>query len=176
MKPDDTDAFLAEPHVGVVASLRRDGRPYTVPVWHMWDGTNIWITGTESRVWCRQLMADPRISLCVEALTPVPGHVGIDGTAEILRQPEFDIWPMSRQLVEKYVGAAPGPGQPIDPTKAEAVEAFFANMETEPRLLIRVTPEVWRAIDMRVYQGKRADREHQQRAKAGTAPDAPPSH
>jgi hypothetical protein len=31
-------------------------------------------------------------------------------------------------------------------------------MQTEPRLLIRITPEVWRAIDMRVYEGKRADR------------------
>lgn len=163
MNAEDTEEFLAQPHVGVVASLRQDGRPYTVPVWHLWDGTNVWITGTESRVWCRQLMADPRISLCVEALTPVPGHVGIDGSVEVLRPPEFDIWPMSRQLVEKYVGAAPGPGAPIDPAKAAAVEAFYANMQTEPRLLIRVIPEVWRAIDMRVYEGKRADREYQNR-------------
>ncbi len=166
MSAADTEEFLAEPHVGVVASLRQDGRPYTVPVWHLWDGTAVWISGTESRVWCRQLMTDPRISLCVEALTPVSGHVGIDGTAEVLRPPEYDIWPMSRQLVEKYVGGAPGPGQAIEAAKAEAVEAFFANMQTEPRLLIRVIPEVWRAIDMRVYQGKRADREHQERAKA----------
>jgi PPOX class probable F420-dependent enzyme len=156
MSPEDTEAFLAEPHVGVVASLRRDGRPYTVPVWHLWDGTQVWISGTESRVWCRQLMHDHRISLCVEALAPVPGHVGVDGTAEILRPPEFDIWPVSRRLVEKYVGRN-------DPANADAVEAFFANMQTEPRLLIRITPESWRAIDMRVYEGKRADREHQAR-------------
>ncbi len=166
MSAEDTEAFLAEPHVGVVASLRRDGRPYTVPVWHLWDGTNLWISGTESRVWCRQLMRDPRISLCVEALEPVPGHVGIDGSAEVLRPPEFDIWPVSRQLVEKYVGGAPGPGEPVETGKAAAVDAFFANMQTEPRLLIRVIPEVWRAIDMRVYQGKRADRDFQERQRS----------
>ncbi len=167
MSPADTEDFLALPHIGVVASLRQDGRPYTVPVWHLWDGTHLWITGTESRVWCRQLMRDGRISLCVEAMTPVPGHVGIDGSAEVLRTPEFDIWPMTEQLAEKYVGGAPRPGEPVDPAKAAATEAFVANMRTEPRLLIRVTPEVWRAIDMRVYEGKRADREHQARQREG---------
>ena len=156
MSPEDQDAFLAEPHVGVVATLRRDGRPYTVPVWHLWDGEHIWLTGTESRVWCRQLMVDPRLSICVEALLPVPGHIDIDGTGEVLRPPDFDIWPVSRQLAEKYVGKG-------DVANAEAVDAFVANMQTEPRLLIRVTPDVWRAIDMRVYQGKRADRDHQAR-------------
>jgi PPOX class probable F420-dependent enzyme len=158
MSKDDQEDFLAEPHVGVVATLRRDGRPYTVPVWHLWDGTHIWLTGTESRVWCRQLMHDPRLSVCVEALEPVPGHIDIDGTGEVLTADRFDIWPISRQLAEKYVGRG-------DPANAEAVDRFVANMETEPRLLVRVTPEVWRAIDMRVYQGKRADREHQARAR-----------
>lgn len=156
MSPQDREAFMAEPHVGVVATLRRDGRPYTVPVWHLWDGDHVWLTGTESRVWCRQLMADSRLSLCVEALQPVAGHVDIDGTGEVLLAADFDIWPISRRLAEKYVGRG-------DPGNAAAVDAFFANMQTEPRLLVRITPEVWRAIDMRVYQGKRADREHQAR-------------
>ena len=154
MSEADREAFLAEPHNGVVASLRRDGRPYTVPVWHHWDGSHVWLTGTESRVWCRQLRHDPRISLCVEASAPLPGHVGIDGTAEVLTADHFDIWPVTRVMVEKYLGRG-------DRGNDRAVEAFLANMATEPRLLIRITPEVWRAIDMRVYEGKRADREHE---------------
>ena len=158
MSQDDQEDFLAQPHIGVIATLRGDGRPYTVPVWHLWDGTHVWISGTTSRIWCRQLMHEPRVSLCVEALQPVAGHVGIDGTAEVLTTEEFDIWPMSRRLAEKYVGRG-------DPANDDAVEAFFANMRTEPRLLIRITPEVWRAIDMRVYEGKRADRRHQARQR-----------
>lgn len=154
MTPEDQEDFMAQPHIGVVATLRQDGRPYTVPVWHLWDGTHVWLTGTESRVWCRQLMVDPRLSLCVEALAPVTGHIDIDGTAEVLHQDSFDIWPISQELAQKYVGQG-------DPAKSDAVDAFVANMKTEPRLLIRITPEVWRAIDMRVYQGKRADRDYQ---------------
>jgi PPOX class probable F420-dependent enzyme len=153
MTADDMAAFLAEPHVGVIATLRRDGRPYSVPVWFHWDGSAAWITGTYERVWCKQLMHDPRASLCVEALAPVAGHVGIDGTVKPFELPDFDIWPTSRVLVEKYVG----------PSGPAAVDSFFANMQTEHRMLFKLTPTVVRAIDMRVYRGKRADREYQAR-------------
>lgn len=155
MKSDVLEEFLQQTHIGVLATLRADGRPYTVPIWWLWDGEAFWITGTTSRVWCRQLQRDPRASLCIEAITPVAGHVGVDGVAEAKLSGDFDIWPMSRRLVEKYV-----------PKQADA---FFANMQTEPRMLFRLVPEVWRAIDMRVYEGKRADRDHQatHRSKPG---------
>ena len=155
MKQDTLDEFLNEPHVGVIASLRQDGMPYTVPVWWLHDDGVFWLTGTTNRVWCKQLKSDPRCSLCIEALAPVAGHVGIDGTVEAMELPDFDIWPISRQLAEKYVGRG-------DPANAEAVDKFFANMQTEPRMLFKLTPTTWRAIDMRVYRGKRADREFQE--------------
>lgn len=155
MKEDVLKDFLEEPHVGVIASLRQDGMPYTVPVWWLHEDGVFWLTGTTNRVWCRQLKSDPRCSLCIEALAPVAGHVGVDGTVEAMELPNFDIWPISRRLAEKYVGRG-------DPANADAVEAFFSNMQTEPRLLFRLTPSTWRAIDMRVYRGKRADREFQE--------------
>jgi PPOX class probable F420-dependent enzyme len=159
MKSDDVESFLAEPHVGVLATLRRNGLPYTVPVWFEWDGEAAWITGTYERVWCNQLFADRRASLCVEALSPVAGHVGIDGAVTIHEPQEFDIWPMSSRLVDKYVRRPMGDA---------AADAFLANMRTEHRLLFRLQPEVMRAIDMRVYRGKRADRDYQERNRPVT--------
>ena len=91
----------------------------------------------------------------IEALAPVAGFVAVDGEAEPFELPDFDIWPTSRKLAEKYVGRN-------DAANAEAVDKFFANMQTEPRMLYRLTPLVWRAIDMRVYRGKKADREFQE--------------
>ena len=76
------------------------------------------------------------------------GHVGVDGVVTVHELPDFDIWPISRRLVDKYIAPAQR-------------DAFFAHMQTEHRLLFRLTPEVFRAIDMRVYRGKRADREFQ---------------
>ncbi len=150
MQPDVADEFLRQPHVGVLASLRRDGRPYTVPVWFLHADDSFWITGTYERVWCQQLLADRRASLCVEATSPVAGHVGADGSVVPHEPPDFDIWPLSRRLVDKYV--AP-----------DGRDAFFANMQSEHRLLFELVPEVIRAIDMRVYRGKRGDREFQER-------------
>ena len=168
MKPDDFDLFLQDANNGVIATLRRDGMPYTVPIWWLWKPNEerdayglrkgeVWLTGTYSRVWCKQLLHDGRASLCIEAGPPFTGHVEFDGLCEPFERPAFDIWPISRELAEKYVGRR-------DPANAEAVDRFFANMQTEPRLLFRLTPRVTRAIDMRVYRGKRADREFQDRA------------
>ena len=147
MSPDDLAEFLEQPHIGVLASLRRDGRPYTVPVWFLHHDGAFWITGTYARVWCRQLLADPRASLCVEAMAPVMALLEADQNDMLA----FDIWPLSRRLVDKYVAPA-------------GRDAFFANMHSEDRLLFELVPEVIRAIDMRVYRGKRADREFQQRS------------
>ncbi len=151
MKPDMLERFLQQPYTGVLATLRRDGRPYTVPVWWLWHEGGLWLTGTYNRVWCKQLMADPRCSLCIEG---DEGHVEFDGRATLHELPGFDIWPISRLLAEKFEGRG-------DPARAAGVEAFLANMQTEPRLLFRIESEVRRAIDMTVYAGKRADREFQ---------------
>jgi PPOX class probable F420-dependent enzyme len=160
MQADMLETFLQQPYVGVLATLRRDGMPYTVPVWWLWDDGVFWLTGTYSRVWCKQLLRDSRASLCIEAGPPDTGHVGVDGRVEAFELPDFDIWPISRRLAEKYVGRG-------DPANDEAVERFFENMQTEPRLLFRLMPQVTRAIDMRVYRGKRADREYQERIAGG---------
>ena len=70
MPTDVLADFLQQPHTGVIASLRRDGRPYTVPIWWLYDGDSVpqshhdpmpgsfWLTGTTTRVWCKQLMND----------------------------------------------------------------------------------------------------------------------
>ena len=85
------------------------------------------------------------------------GHVGADGTVTLHEHPGVDIWTRSRQLVQKYVPAA-------------GRDAFFANMQTEHRLIIEVVPQTVRAIDMRVYRGKRADRNYQAASQADDAP------
>ena len=51
MKPDDVEEFLRQPHVGVLATLRRDGRPYTVPLWflHLDGSLRIELRGLRAR-------------------------------------------------------------------------------------------------------------------------------
>lgn len=129
-------------------------------MWWLWKVGAVWLTEPYNRVWGRHLLRDPRPSLCIEATEPVPGHVEFDGVAEPLHPGRFDIWPISRELVEKEIGRG-------DPGRIPAVESFLANMRTEPRVLFGLVPSSVRAIDAPVYRGKRADREYQ--AGAGRA-------
>ena len=159
MKADVLRDFLQQPHIAVLATIRRDGRPYLAPVWFLWEQTGppveeypfydegvFWLTGTRPRQWCKNLARDPRASLCIEATDPAARYAAVDCTAELV---EEDIWPVSDRLARKYVGPRAG---------EKALAAFMANMKTEPRLLFRLTPQSWRCIDLTVYTGIPADR------------------
>lgn len=130
MKPERMQEFLHAPITGVLATLRKNGMPYTVPVWWLWKPDGIRITGTYSRVWCKKTPADPRASLGIESNAPLSGHIEFDGHVTAVHPKDSDIWPISRELAEKYVGRGG------EPSNAERVDAFFANMRTEPRLLL----------------------------------------
>ena len=154
MRGEMLEEFLKQPHIGVIATLRKDGRPYTVPVFWLWHEGYFWLTGTTTRVWCKQLIRDPRCSLCIEAMEPFPAHAEVDGQAEPLTQDKFDIWPIHDLLAEKYLGGG-------KVSSAGTIDQFKAIWRTEPRMLFRIKPDVWRAIELRVYRGKRADQDHQ---------------
>ena len=51
LSPTDRDAFLSEPHVGVLSVASDDGRPpLTVPVWYAYEnGLITFFTGTDGR-------------------------------------------------------------------------------------------------------------------------------
>jgi len=170
-----TAAVLAEaltkPLLAVIATTRKAGQPYLVPVWFYWEPNgrvaesypfypegHFWLVGTYTRVWCKHLFANPRISLCIHG-ADVPGYIAADCIAEPIEPDTHDIWPIATILAEKYVGSRAGP---------EATARFVANMRTEPRLLFRLTPQSWRAIDLTVYTGSRGDIAYQ-RAHAAQA-------
>ena len=170
MKPDVLDDFLTRPIVAVISTVRRDGRPYQVPVWTVWHPAEgeaaervgpafregeFWLTGTYTRSWCKHIFHDSRVSLCIEASDPVARFASVDCTATPVEAKDHDIWPVSRELADKYVGARGGD-----------VDAFVANMKTEPRLLFRLIPHFWRAIDLTVYRGSRGDVAYQRERAA----------
>ena len=83
MSPAELETFLAQTFptpLGVIATLRRDGSPHIVPVWFRWDTgvVKLWIT--ETRVWVRNLLRDPRVAFVIR-----PSRRG--GTAR------YKLWP-----------------------------------------------------------------------------------
>ena len=95
-------AFLDNPFVGVVTTLRRDGSPHSTVVWvDSLDGKAAFNTAL-GRVKPRNMERDPRVSLLV--LDPGDPYrwLSVDGRIEITEEGADD---HIDRLAKKYVGA-----------------------------------------------------------------------
>ena len=159
MRAEVLREFLDEPLPAILATLRRDGSPYTIPLWYLWEGEvpddvdpaanpptgHAWFLGGETSTWVRHLQHDPRVSLCIDVEGPPAKHVGIDGTVEVLSEADADPWPIMRRLVEKYVGRG-------DPANDAAVEQYMESTRSMTPMLFKATPNRWRAIDLSEFE------------------------
>lgn len=64
----EIDAFLAEPRIGRLASLRDDGGIDVTPVWFDWDGQTrcVMFNLGERRRHVRNLLRNPNATICVD--------------------------------------------------------------------------------------------------------------
>lgn len=77
--PPEVDALLAQPNPAVVATLRSDGSPHTVPTWYDWEDGRVLLNMDESRLRLRHLRRDPRVALTVLAGDDWYKHVSLLG-------------------------------------------------------------------------------------------------
>jgi PPOX class probable F420-dependent enzyme len=101
---DELGGFLEEPHVAVLATLRRDGTVLLSPVWHEWrdGGFNVWTDADDVKV--RHLRRDPRASILVaESQQPLRG-IEVRGVARI----EDEALETAVRIASRYIGPARG--------------------------------------------------------------------
>jgi PPOX class probable F420-dependent enzyme len=77
--PPEVDEFLRRPNPAVVATVRPDGSPHTVPTWYDWDGERVLLNMDESRLRLKFIRHDPRVSLTVLGENSWYGHVSLLG-------------------------------------------------------------------------------------------------
>jgi PPOX class probable F420-dependent enzyme len=77
--PPEVDAFLARPNPAVIASLRPDGSPHTVPTWYDWEDGRALLNMEQTRLRLRFLRRDPRASLTVLDANDWYRHVSLIG-------------------------------------------------------------------------------------------------
>lgn len=70
-----------------LATVRPDGRPHVAPVWFDLDGHALVFSTGERSVKGRNLIADPRLSICVDDERPPFAFVLVQGKAELSRDP-----------------------------------------------------------------------------------------
>lgn len=78
----EVEAFLRETRVAVIATVSPDGAPVAAPIWYLWDeGGPVLFTSRKTRKW-RNLLADPRVTLCIDHREPPYAAVMIEGRVE----------------------------------------------------------------------------------------------
>ena len=89
MTPDEARAFVRDNHQAVLATFRRDGRPQLSPVGAgIDDEGRVEISSRETAMKVKNLRRDPRISLCLLGPHWYAQWGQVEGTAEIVDQPE----------------------------------------------------------------------------------------
>ena len=83
MLQNEIDAFLSEPLLADLATVRPDGAPHVAPVWFHYDGDKIFIIARPSAVKLRNITYEPRVAVSISTPDVPYSYVIVDGLAEI---------------------------------------------------------------------------------------------
>ena len=117
----------------MLATTRKDGSPFTSPVWFRWTGTAFEVVIARGDVKLRHLERDPRCSLVIfETVAPFRG-IEVRGAATLTL---CDVTEIRRSIAARYLGP-------------EAGERFAAERASKPGVLLRLLPVEPRVWDLR---------------------------
>ncbi len=114
-----------------LTTVGSNGRPYTVPVWFLWDGNTMLIFSQPEKQKIRNLRKNARVTLALDDTKEGEDVVIVEGMAEILDNP--DINATLPAYVEKYEAMLQDMG-----STPEAMAADFS-------VGIRITPTKFRS-------------------------------
>ncbi len=105
---DSARAVLDGPHVAVIATSNRDGRPQSSIIFVKRDGDTVVFSTIKGRLKTRNMTRDPRVSLLV--LAKEKGrYVEIRGTVQITEDPDKRLL---YEMYDRYMGGAAPPPEP----------------------------------------------------------------
>jgi PPOX class probable F420-dependent enzyme len=77
--PAKIDQFLAQPNPAVIATVRPDGQPVSVPTWYVWEGGRVLVNMDEGRKRLAYLRAEPKVALTVLVDGDWYSHISVTG-------------------------------------------------------------------------------------------------
>ncbi|MGY1827461.1 MULTISPECIES: PPOX class F420-dependent oxidoreductase [unclassified Blastococcus] len=123
--------FVAEQRWGVLATIKRDGRPQLSNVGYAWDDGLIRVSVTADRAKTRNLQRDPRVTLHV-ASKDFWTWVAVEGTAELTAVAQDPHDAAVEELIAYYRGIS---------GEHENWDEYRAAMVADRRLVVRFRPE-----------------------------------
>jgi len=134
MDEPEARRYLAANHRGVLATLRRDGRPQLSPLLYALDEQDglIKVSVTQARAKVANVRRDPRVALYVRD-DDFSRYLVVEGTAHLI---EDDLLPGLRRLYQEITGG-PHPDW----------EDYDTAMVRDRRLILAIHPERFYPLD-----------------------------
>jgi nitroimidazol reductase NimA-like FMN-containing flavoprotein (pyridoxamine 5'-phosphate oxidase superfamily) len=89
MNSEEIDVYLrADDRFAAVASLRKDGSPFVIPLGYYYDGSHLYFSTTPTRGLTTRLRRDGRVSVSVFDHEAIHGYVLVNGVAEEIEDPD----------------------------------------------------------------------------------------
>lgn len=131
MAPADRESFLAEPHIGVLAMARADGRPpLASPIWYeLVDGVVVINVGRGS-VKARLAESAGVASLTVQTEQLPYRFVTVGGPVEVVAADDDT----RRRIAARYLPAG-------------MVDDYLASGHADDMVTLRLTPDTWHSND-----------------------------
>lgn len=83
MTEQELEQFLREPNLAKLATINPDGTPHLVPVWYLHEGQDLVIVTNPTSRKVRNILRDPRVTVCVDRATPPYAGVILRGKATV---------------------------------------------------------------------------------------------
>ncbi len=134
MITEDVITYLGQSKVGVIATLRRDGSPHAVPVWHRFDGESILVWTEKHRVWVNNVNRDGRVAFSVQDDSPPFAALVMRGTATATDRLGDSGLEAAKDISRRYLSEDEVDGY---------VESYWPKLHT----FVRIVPEtitLWR--------------------------------
>ncbi|MFE7422818.1 pyridoxamine 5'-phosphate oxidase family protein [Rhodococcus sp. NPDC057529] len=89
MSEEEIDAYLRAPgRFAAVASMRKNGTPFVIPMGYYYDGTALYFSSTPTRGLTLRLRRNPSVSVSIFDHEPIHGYVLVNGTAQEVSDPD----------------------------------------------------------------------------------------
>jgi PPOX class probable F420-dependent enzyme len=122
--------FLTQPNRhAIVGTNRRDGAPQLSPVWYVFENGTMFISIPEGSVKHRNLLRDPRVSVCVDGGRQDVRAVMLYGTVVIKHGDEPVTQEMEWRIIRAYYPAE------------DAAHQYYESVKDTPSVLLILTPE-----------------------------------
>ncbi len=134
MTPEEVKAFLDQPLVARLATVRANHTPHLMPMWFLYEDGILYMSTRTQAAKVRHIQANPQIAAAVDVMeAPLKNKVVVlEGKAEVQTT---EVKEITTRIYQKYMGK-----------EGAATPTAQRNINT-PRVILKITPQKIYTLD-----------------------------